>query len=293
MKLRYLHLLALNLLLLTSCGSAVQHSLPKLDKGVGGYEGEVFAFTVPYTLPYGPGPETLHRTIRTTRVSDTKGRRSYVLRSKISTDGEERIWKIAVEEANFGGGTLRSVSPPLLIVRGQGSLKGPIEDIDLSFPYFRQEGLDAPTDSSDMFRAWPDLLRELSFMVPATPIAMNTELIPPRRLLDLINKSDGLPEEGQKMILEGTQRNTMSARVVGETYDNGVHCLVAMLDGGVVGKLTFTSFEVNLRGHWLINARTGMSHRAAMFLDVSWQNANESDKIVSYTEMRPDSAAER
>lgn len=291
MKLRYLP--AFGLLVLCGCGSTVQYDIPTLDKGVGGYEGKVSAFTVPYKLRYEPGPETVQRLTKVWDVGGKKELTTVVLHSKIVAREERRNWRIKIEEIQFEGRTLRSESPPLVVVRTRGTPRHPAEKVYLSFPYFSMNEIATPEPGSEQYREWSDLIRDQSFVLPDASVAMNSDLVPSSLFLNIMLDSDELSADERNQIRESIWRNTLSSRVVGETYDNGTHCLVAILDGSMAGQIRSVDFDLGLSGHWLINTKTGMSHRYAILMDVSLKNPSGPGEIAYYAELVPDEALGR
>ena len=104
---------------------------------------------------------------------------------------------------------------------------GPLEDVELSFPGFRELGAEIPDQNSDMYQNMVAALRDSSVVLPKNPVSMNDEIISEDELLKRLFASLKRPVPAQKHI----RRNTLSARIAGETYDNGVHCLVVVQDG--------------------------------------------------------------
>ncbi len=272
--------LALAILLSVGCQSTAWELSTSLDKGVAGYEGEVTPFTIPYRLRYEASPEVTQTiAVTITNLDGTTNRISMLVRVKISAIGEQRLWEYIFEEVAADGQKWRSSTVPLMTARGLSSSMGPLEDIDLAFPAFRELGAEIPDQNSDMYQNIVAALRDSSVKLPKDPVGMNDEIGSGDEMIEQILASFKPPLSTQEHI----RRNTLSARIVGETYDNAVHCLVVVLAGGFEIEGPKGSLTLGWRGHWLLDSQTGLTRRMAVAVDLTLSSGEIKRAVVFST----------
>ncbi len=275
--------LALAILLSVGCQSTAWELSTSLDKGVAGYEGEVTPFTIPYRLRYEASPEVTQTIAATiTNLDGTTKRISMLVRVKISAIGEQRLWEYIVDEVAADGQKWRSSTVPLMTARGLSSSMGPLEDIDLAFPGFRELGAEIPDQNSDLYQNLVAGLRDSSVVLPKNPVSMNDEIISGHELLERFFARLELPVPAQKHI----RRNTLSARIVGETYYNAVHCLVVLHDGELEIKGPRGSLTIGWRGHWLLDSRSGLTRRYAVAVDLTVRHSGEIKRAAIFATLQ-------
>ena len=275
--------LALAILLSVGCQSTAWELSTSLDKGVAGYEGEVTPFTIPYRLRYEASPEVTQTIAATiTKLDGTTKRISMLVRVKISAIGEQRLWEFKFDEVADDGQRWRSSTVPLMTARGLSSSIGPLEDIDLAFPAFQQQGAEIPDQNSDMYQDLTSVFRDSSVVLPKDPVGMNDEIVSGDEMLERILAPLKLSLPAQKHI----RRNTLSARIVGETYDNAVHCLVVLLDGELEMEGPKGSFTLGWRGHWLIDSGTGLIRRMAVAVDLPVRHSGEIKRAAIFSTLQ-------
>lgn len=275
--------LALAILLSVGCQSTAWELSTSLDKGVAGYEGEVTPFTIPYRLRYEASPEVTQTTAATiTNLDGTTKRISMLFRLKISAIGEQRLWEFKFDEVADDGQRWRSSTVPLMTARGLSSSMGALKDIDLAFPAFQQQGAKIPDQNSDMYQDLVAVLRDSSVVLPKNPVSMNDEIISGDEVLERLFARLKLPVPAQKYI----RQNTLSARIVGETYDNAVHCLVVLLNGELEVEGPTGFFTLGWRGHWLIDSRTGLTRRMAVAVDLTVRHSGEIKRAAIFSTLQ-------
>ncbi len=238
---------------------------------------------IPYRLRYEASPEVTQTTAATiTNLDGTTTRTSMLVRVKISAIGEQRLWEYIVDELAVDGQKWRSSTVPLMTARALSSPMGPLEDVELSFPAFREQGAEIPDQNSDMYQNLVAVLRDSSFVLPENPVSMNDEIISGAELLERSFARLKRPVPAQKYI----RRNTLSARIVGETYDNAVHCLVVLQDGELEVEWPKGSLTVGWRGHSLLDSRTGLTRRMAVAVNLTGRHSGEIKRLAVFSTLQ-------
>ncbi len=111
---------------------------------------------------------------------------------------------------------------------------------------------------------------------------MNDEIGSGDEMIERILASLKLPLSTQKYI----RRNTLSARIVGETYDNAVHCLVVLQDGELEIEGPKGSLTVGWRGHSLLDSRTGLTRRMAVAVDSTVRHSGEIKRAAIFATLQ-------
>ena len=284
-------------LALSGCSSDLRDAVASVDAGIDGYEGPVTPITEPYLLRLKEGPEFAYSITSMSNLGGATQRQTMVYRSKVSSDGDLLAWKTDVEEVLAKDLTLRSDSLPIITVRGRSTPRGQQSDIELDFPYFRERGLRIPEEASAEYRQFARAFESQSFELPEEPVGMGSVLMAPESLLKVFNLVEAMPGRPNKNTLQAMRRNTVTARVVGQTYDGGVHCIVARVTGGMEGDIQIEdtadsySFAFDVRGHILVTTETGTVRRYVMAFDATMRYSGRSQNWDYFTELRPQEAA--
>ena len=281
--------LTLVILALSGCGHGLDEAVASLDKGVGGYEGPVTPLSRPYLLRVEEGPDPPYRYTKISDLSGSTERTSMVIRTKIWAKGEERRVWTRVDERTVGSRTFRHDGAPLVLADVTSSSRGRIETIDLDFPALRLADVEIPEEASEAYQNWIKTFRTLNFEWPEEPVEMNSEIFSPSHAeawFEVPSKGDGSKEAANP--LKSILRNTMSIKIIGETYDDGVHCLVGVHSGTLVAEMKISLFTMKMRGHVLIDPQYGTLRRSAFVIEGVSERANGHFKSTTYVEMKPE-----
>lgn len=274
--------------LLCGCSVTPHDPFKPLRKGLAGYEGPIAPLTEPYLLRYQPGPEFVQSLTREVTAEGETNRATLRARGKLSLAGERRKLEGSISEIDFNGRTLRSEDVPILTLNGSMSDRGPLQEIDLDFPWFREEGVEIPERDSEDYRKWVGMLERVAFELPEDPVEMDTELVASRKMLALLLDDGELSKDWQERILDSVNKNTLSIRVAGETLYKDAHCIVAIADGTAEGQLGTASFVVEMLGHWLIASETGISMRYAIAVEALIRNEGSVERFSIFAEVETD-----
>lgn len=274
--------------LLCGCSVTPHDPFKPLRKGLAGYEGPIAPLTEPQLLRYQPGPEFVQSLTREVTAEGETNRAILRARGKLSLAGERRKLEGSISEIDFNGRTLRSEDVPLLTLKGSMSDRGPLEEVELDFPWFREEGVEIPERDSEDYRKWVGMLERVAFELPEDTVKMNTELISSRKLLTLLLEGEELSEGVRERILNSVNKSTLSIRVAGEALYKDVHCIVAIAGGTAEGQMGTASFSVEMLGHWLIASETGLSMRYAIAVEAIIRNEGGVERFSMFAELDTD-----
>lgn len=281
--------LTLFVLALSGCGHGLDEAVASLDKGVSGYEGQVTPLSRPYLLRLEEGPDPPYRYTKISDLSGSTERTSMVLRKKILANGEQRRVWTKIEEISAGSRTFNADGAPIIIADAITSSRGRVERINLAFPAMHLAGLKIPEQTSEEYQQILSIFRSLDFEWPEAPVEMNSEILSPthiEEMFDRADKEDGTKEIGnpRKAILQ----NTISVKIVGETYDDGVHCLLGIYSGTVKTEMKLSLFTMKPRGHVLIDSEHGTLRRFAYVVEAVSKRASGRYESTSYFELKPE-----
>ncbi len=251
----------------TACQPSLQELKREADRGVGGYTGQVLPFTVPYLLRYEATPQRPFSIV--VAFSTSKGEQASVSmrgHRRMSNIGEQRLFEASIEEINNNGTVSRSAFPPLVTSRALVPLRGPIKDVDLDFPAFRQAGTkDIPTPGSDAYKAIVRQIHQGDIALPEQPVRMNDVVLNERYFAEaVLSELKTLrPPELQPA------ENTLAGKVIGLTQFNGAPHLVIALSGWMDFQKGRNSTRVTVKGHQLIDPKTALTGSMFMLATVT------------------------
>jgi len=184
----------------------------------------------------------------------------------MSSIGEQRLYEASIEEINNNGTISRSVSPPLMTSRALLSPRGPIKDVDLDFPAYRQAGAkDIPTPGSDAYKAIVRQIHQGGIALPEHPVHMNDVVLNEQHFAEAVLselRALRLPE------LQPAE-NTLAGKVVGLTQFNGAPHLVIALSGWMYFREGRDSARITVKGHQLIDPKTALTGSMLMLATVT------------------------
>jgi hypothetical protein len=249
--------------LVAGCQPTTRDLRQEVDKGIGGYLGPVTAFNVPVLLRY-QGPSSV--TVDTNwSASSSEGKTtSGSLRMNVSVQpiGEQRIWELRATESTTEGRVQRSLSPPLMLARGLSSPRGPLREVDMEFPAYTPQQIRDGIDKNPGVRE--QLLHRLKFSqmeLPERALSNGDDFISSRDYLKtmLTLEFGEQPVWAEMSNSSFVRSNTLSLKVVGQTWRGGRQMLVIKIDGSASLGRDAPILEFSTRGHWLIDIKTGLT----------------------------------
>jgi hypothetical protein len=230
-----------------------QPSCEEVGRGTGGYTGPVIPISAPMTVRYGA---SMNASVTVTQTVMNMSLETQGSLSLAPTGGQWAV-EARITSMATGGPSLRSVSPPLEIVRASTSDRGPFEQFHLDFSGLHAQGeREIPISGS-----WPhDMLKHVligtSPVLPSDGLVTGDVLISPERAVDTILSLVGSLYAGLAL-RQAIERNELWGRVAGFTWDRGRQAVVVEFGGSAEfagPKGTLTSAQ---RGHGLLDVATG------------------------------------
>lgn len=270
----YLYCLILAIFV-AGCAPTISDLRKDLDRGVGGYLGPVTRFSVAQPLRYEPFPEVSQWiTVLGGTSRGDKTHMEMTWRARMSAIGAQRFWEWSVDEITEDGKHYKASNIPLFVVRALSSPRGPITDVDVDSPILRQQGK-ALDRQSDLYRKMVDQMQGSGLVFPEAPVVVGDTLATADVLMRRALGQDILAKIRPDLI----RTNTIALRVAGETFQDGRRLLVAVLDGSFEAMEGHTKIEFAAKGHWLIEATTGLAWSGAMIVDLRVQSDDQTTSL--------------
>lgn len=252
----------LSVAFLTSCQPTVGELRKEVEKGIGGFTGQVTPFSVPVLLRYqGPAKATFITSWAIRPVAGEPQNGSTRANTSLDSIGDQRLFEMQMIETVINGRAQRSVNPPLAAVRALANSRGPIRNIDLTFPAFTESQIREMREKTPKFD--DHLKNRLSYSLielPEQSVSSGDVLISPREFLRTMVASDfGEDLYTEVSRIAKVRSNSLSAKVAGQTWQGGRQMLVLVIAGMANVDIDSLSITIAVNGHWLIDMKTGLT----------------------------------